>query len=79
MAKSIIDIKKSETDITLEFIKKHSDAFVAWEILYRAYSDQIHEVPVDELIDLAGRDVVWYHNVINNARSRIKRNMLKSR
>jgi|TARA_R100000081_G_scaffold63494_2_gene32239 hypothetical protein len=79
MAKSIIDIKKSETDITLEFIKKHSDAFVAWEILYRAYSDQIHEVPVDELIDLAGRDVVWYHNVINNARNRIKRNMLKSR
>ena len=79
MAKSITDIKKCETDITLEFIKKHSDAFVAWEILYRAYSDQIHEVPVDELIDLAGRDVVWYHNVINNARNRIKRNMLKSR
>lgn len=66
-------------EITLQFLKKHSDAFVSWEILNRAAMDDIYEIPPELFVELFGRDEVWLNNTISNARNRIKSNMLKSR
>lgn len=65
-------------DITLQFLKKHSAAYSAWEILNRAANNRMEEIPCDILIEILGRDEVWFNNTISNARNRIKRNMLES-
>jgi len=66
-------------EITLQFLKKHSEAFVGWELLNRAANDDIYEIPPEHLVDILGRDEVWLNNTISNARNRIKNNVLKSR
>jgi hypothetical protein len=38
----------------------------------------MEEIPCDILIEILGRDEVWFNNTISNARNRIKRNMLES-
>ena len=77
-ARNTIDTKSLPMEITLQFLKRHSDAFVAWEILSRAANDDIYEIPADHFVEICGRDEVWINNTISNARSRIKSNMLKS-
>ena len=66
-------------EITLRFLKKHSNAFVSWEILNRASTGDIYEIPPEHFVEILGRDEVWLNNTISNARNRIKSNMLKSR
>jgi hypothetical protein len=65
-------------EITLQFLKKHSNAFVCWELLNRASNDEIYEIPSDHFVDILGRDEGWLNNTISNARNRIKIDMLKS-
>lgn len=53
-----------------KFASKHCDAFVAWEMLRRADSDNFDEMDLEEFLDAIGRDSLWYYTFLNNIRLR---------
>jgi hypothetical protein len=56
-----------------KFISRHTAAYVDWEILQRLHNDSIDEIPLDNFLDMIGRDYVWYNTFLNNIKVRMKK------
>jgi len=56
-----------------KFISRHTSAYVDWEILQRLHNDSIDEIPLDNFLDMIGRDYVWYNTFLNNIKVRMKK------
>ena len=54
-----------------KFASRHSSAFTDWEMLHRADKEIYDEIPLDNFLDLIGRDYQWYTTFLNNIKIRL--------
>lgn len=64
-------MKSSDKKELRKFISRHSSAFVDWEILHRIHKDSMDEIPLDNFLDIIGRDRLWYNTFLNNIKVRL--------
>jgi hypothetical protein len=56
------------------FASKHSNAFIDWEMLHRAHTENWEEVGLDDLLEMISRTEHWYSTFLNNIRIRLMSN-----
>jgi len=55
-----------------KFASRHSQAYIEWEMLSRADSDDIYEIPLWDFLDMISRDYQWYTTFLNNIKVRLQ-------
>lgn len=77
--KSSIDMKSYTSESSKDkkelkkFISRHTSAYVDWEMLHRLDNNFIDEIPLDNFLDMIGRDYLWYNTFLNNIKVRMKK------
>tara|TARA_E500000305_G_C3834530_1_gene148879 strand:- start:244 stop:456 length:213 start_codon:yes stop_codon:yes gene_type:complete len=55
-----------------KFVSRHSQAYIEWEMLSRADSDDVYEIPLCDFLDMISRDYQWYTTFLNNIKVRLR-------